>query len=196
MAAGSSSRLGRPKQLLPWGRRSLVRHVLDQIIGIDIQPILVVTGASADAVKAELPAEVTAIENSRWQEGLGSSIAAGLAAMVELEPDVSGVVIVLADQPMITHSHLRLLISSLSVEKSFPRPIVATSYNSGPGVPALFPSETFDLLYGLKGEGGAKDILRNRSSHVHCVKPDFDPTDIDTQEDFRQLTKQLSRTPS
>src|SRR5919202_6946675 len=100
LAAGASSRMGTPKQLLPYRGRSFVRHIVEVTIASVCQPIAVVLGANAERIKPEishLPVQI--VENQQWTEGMSSSIRAGLEALLTTNQNLDAVAIALCDQP-------------------------------------------------------------------------------------------------
>jgi molybdenum cofactor cytidylyltransferase len=157
LAAGSSSRMGQPKQLLPYDGESLVRRSARLGLLSGCFPVTVVLGANHLLIGTELedlPVFVT--ENPDWEAGMASSIRAGLAHTLHVLPTVAAVIIALCDQPLITPAFLHGLTEVFTaVEK----PIVATRYGNTTGVPALFGRELFDALEQLTGRKGPASSL-------------------------------------
>lgn len=183
LAAGEARRMGQPKQLLPLGSGTLLSHAVDIAYETGFAPILVVVGANAEAVQAAIAARpVEIVRNTLWRTGMGSSVAAGVRYHQQLGADSAAIAILLADQPLITASHLkqmrRLLIDSGA-------PAVAAEYNGTAGVPAFFRRQLLSQLAALTGEGGAKALLRD-SKTARFLLPEA-ATDIDTPEDFSNL---------
>src|SRR5690349_1659589 len=158
LAAGGSSRMGRPKQLLDYQGQPLLRHSVEQALGSVCRPVRVVLGADAEACRAaiaDLPVEF--VVNEGWAEGMGSSIRRGVAALLAASDHPEAVVIALCDQPLITSAFLDAMVR-LHVERR--APMVAASYDDRPGVPALFARSWFPRLAALDSQAGAKALLQ------------------------------------
>ncbi len=179
LAAGGSSRLGRPKQLLPYLGRTLVEHAARTALASAAAEVVVVVGAEARAVREALRGlRVRIVENGDWASGMGGSIARGVAA---LGSGTEAVVVALGDQPRITPSHLRTLAERVSED----RPIVASSYDGVAGAPCAFGRSEFGRLEALKGDQGARDLIRSGGETVEVVEFAGANVDIDTPEDVR-----------
>ena len=156
LAAGGSSRLGKPKQLLKFQSRSLIRIDADTLTNSLCRPIVVVLGAETDRSAfevADLPVGVCA--NGEWQTGMGSSIRSGLQHLLGNEPDLDAVVIALCDQPLVTAADIDSLITEFITTTS---PIVAARYGGIVGVPALFSKlflENFSVWTATKAPDGS-----------------------------------------
>ena len=179
--------MGQAKQLLPHRSGTLLSHSVDIARDAGLHPLIVVVGANADAVQAAVAAKpVEIVRNSKWQTGMGSSIAAGVRYHQQLQADSAAIAILLADQPLITANHLlqmrRLLLDSGA-------PAVAAEYNGSPGVPAFFRRQLLPQLAALTGEGGAKPLLRDGKT-ARFPLPEA-ATDIDTPEDFSKLEQRF-----
>lgn len=183
LAAGAATRMGRLKQLLPYGGGTLVGHAVEQAIGAGFNPVIVVTGsenASVQEAIRELSVEI--VFNEAWQLGMGSSIVAGLERAQTYRP--AAVAILLADQPLVTTRHLKEMSQLLQEDGT---KIVAAEYNRTLGVPALFKSEMFEELLSLAPEAGARHILRSRTEHSTAYLMPEAGVDIDTPEQFAAL---------
>ncbi len=182
LAAGGSRRLGRPKQLVELAGEPLVRHCVRRALAAAVQGAIVVVGAQAEAVLAalrDLPVRI--VINARWDEGMSTSIQAGVEALAD---DAQGVLIVLADQPFVPVEHLQALVSAWRAQ---PRAIVATAYDDGEGVPAIFPRSRFEDLRALHGDTGARRVLRARAAEVIGIACPQAAIDIDTEADLQRL---------
>jgi molybdenum cofactor cytidylyltransferase len=189
LAAGGSTRMGRPKQLLDYHGRPLLRHSVEQALDSHCRPVIVVLGSDAEACAAVLhglpPIVVTAI-NEDWMLGMGSSIRVGLAALQERAPDARAVVIALVDQPLITPAFLdRLARVHLDQEAA----MVAASYDDQPGVPALFARSLFPKLAALDVHAGAKALLQGAGSELVTIPAPQAAIDVDTPEDYARLLR-------
>ncbi len=180
LAAGKSSRMGRPKQLLPVLGRTLVEHTAQVALNSGAEEVLVVLGAESERVKESLSgSSVKTVANPNWEAGMGGSISAGI---VQLSDSVETVVIVLGDQPLITPAHLCKLASAAN-------PIAATSYCGILGAPCAFTRSEFPELRALDGDQGARDLIRDRNPSI--VPFDAANCDIDTIEDYRSFIEHL-----
>lgn len=195
LAAGGSTRLGRPKQLLMYRGRTLLRHAVEQALASRARPIVVVLGADEARCQEELTGlaatDVVIASNPDWAVGMGSSIHTGVATLIARAPEVQGALILLCDQPLVTASVLDTLIAR---HAEAPGATIAASYADEPGVPALFPRARFDELTRLDGASGAKRLLRASGATgatgdtglitVPC--PDA-AIDVDTLADYEAL---------
>ncbi len=180
LAAGSSSRLGLPKQLLQLDGRSLLRRITETALGFHPAEVLVVLGFESDRMKHELDdLPVRMILNPAWQEGIASSIRCGIGA---LPRSVEAALVTLCDQPFIPSSHLMQLITACSPE----HPIAATAYEPSPSVPACFSRSVFPELVGLSGDSGAKRIIGKHLREVTAISCPEASIDIDTLTDYRK----------
>lgn len=185
LAAGGSSRMGMPKQLLIYQDKSLLQHAVNAALETTIRPVIVVTGCDNDVLKKEIEgmnAEV--VENKRWQEGISSSLHCGLVAAQKIRADIDGIIFMVCDQPYITKS---VLNSLLQVQHATGLPIVASSYEDILGTPALFHKIFFDDLMKLKGDAGAAKLIKQHEEQVSSVSFPKGITDIDTREDYEAL---------
>ncbi len=136
LAAGGSTRMGSPKQLLPIGDHSLIRHVVDVAISAGCSPIRVVLGAQSETIikQLEIP-NVEILLNPDWSHGIGTSIRAGMA---HLPPTIDAILILLCDQPLITPDHLRALIAAHEQQQ---KPLCACLYpDTSAGPPRSSPN--------------------------------------------------------
>ncbi len=178
--------MGQSKQLLAFRGEALVERAVREAGEAGFAPIVVVIGAGAQAIRDKLAAErIFLVENERWQTGMGSSIAAGIQFLRDLETDAAAIAILLADQPLIVASHLREMRSIFSRAGGA---IVAARYNGALGVPALFKRALFGALAALDGETGARSLLRNPEYNVVPYDLPEAAVDIDTPEDFATLS--------
>ena len=182
LAAGSSSRFGSTKQAVLLDGIPLVRRAIDTAVTVCDNRVLAVIGHDADAVLVAIGSEPCFIAvNEDHGKGLGSSIATAARAC---RRHADALLLLLADQPLITPQHLRALIDTWSGADNV---IVASSYLGTEGPPVLFPSGAFEALESLTGDRGAHTLFRDSCFTLKTVP--FDPagTDIDTPEDLAAL---------
>lgn len=182
LAAGGSRRLGRPKQLIEFAGEPLVRQCARRALMAAPQGVIVVVGAQAEAVLAalrELPVRI--VLNAEWEEGMSTSIHAAIDALPD---DTQGALIMLADQPFVPVEHLWALVSAWRTQ---PQAMVATAYDDGKGVPAVFPRARFAELRALRGDSGARRVLRARAAGVIGIDCPQAAIDIDTEADLERL---------
>lgn len=185
LAAGASTRLGFPKQLVVHEGEPLVRRIASAAVDAGANPVVVVLGANSELVEPALSglAAVTTVVNRKWSDGLATSLAAGLAEVFK-DDACDGVLVVLADQPLIDAAALRRLLAAFEGE----RRIVASTYDGTVGVPAVFGREHADELMRLKGDTGAGSWIRHRLDEVTRVPLGAAAFDIDTTSDLAQGT--------
>jgi molybdenum cofactor cytidylyltransferase len=162
----------------------MVRRIAMAAVEAGASPVVVVLGANAEMIAPVLLglASVTTVVNRQWSNGLASSLATGLSAVLEDTP-CDAVLVTLADQPHVNAAALRRLIAAFDGE----RRIVASAYDNTMGVPAVFAREHVDALMRLTGDAGAGAWLRSRPSEVTCVPLDLAALDIDTLSDAAHL---------
>jgi xanthine dehydrogenase accessory factor len=180
LAAGGSRRLGRPKQLVEIAGRSLVRRAAETALAIGAGSVHVVAGAELLRVRTalgDLPIDV--VVNDAWKEGIASSIRAAIDALERRDRPVETLILMLCDQPGVTSDVLRRLNDAYRATRA---PVVASRYPEGPGVPALFHAELFPALKSLRGDAGARQLIRGLDRDVVTI-PFALPDDIDTPAD-------------
>jgi CTP:molybdopterin cytidylyltransferase MocA len=194
LAAGGSTRLGVPKQLVLHEGRPLVVRAVDAALRAGTKPVVVVLGADADAVRAilsDLP--VVQAFNARWADGMGTSVAEGLRAIIEHAPALRGVLITLADQPLVDDAALGRLLAMWSEADTSPEDggahvtIAAAAYAGTLGVPAIFGRAHFDSLRSLAPGTGAASLLRAADACVLRVPMPEAVMDIDSPVDLDRL---------
>lgn len=181
LAAGGSSRLGQPKQLVEFDGKTLIRRSGEMLVNSVCKPISVVLGAEIEGSSRELEGlDISVCINDLWKVGISSSIKAGLRHLLGLEPELDAVVIVLCDQPYVTSGDINRLAAEFRLGGSS---IVASGYDGVAGVPALFSRGMFDQLFMLEGDEGARYLVR-RSESVATVPVDGAAFDVDTPYDL------------
>lgn len=187
LAAGKSSRLGQPKQLLPFKGKSLLKHVV-QVARQISEKVFVVIGSDKKRMEAEIKNEaVDIVFNEAWEEGMASSIRCGLAAVTEKIQDLNSVIFMVCDQPFVTTGLLQNLIREK--EKSG-KNIVASAYAEIAGTPVLFDKSVLPELMELQGDIGARKIIVKNKDRVATIDFPLGKVDMDTAEDYRKLLLQ------
>ncbi|MGH2628165.1 MAG: nucleotidyltransferase family protein, partial [Anaerolineales bacterium] len=181
LAAGGSSRLGRPKQLVPWRGRALVRHAAQTALDAGLTPVAVVTGAGATAVGDELGGQaVEIVYNPRWEAGQSTSVRAGVEAV---SGRVEGVCFLLADMPRVPPD---LIQRELDTYRRTLCPIVAPWAGGRWANPVLFDRAVFEDLLSLRGDRGGRALF----DRYPVLRIEWDESillDIDTPGDLEQL---------
>ncbi|MEA2563427.1 MAG: xanthine dehydrogenase accessory factor [Acidobacteriota bacterium] len=185
LAAGSSSRMGSPKQILQFQGKSLLRHAALAALGAGCSPVIVVTGAYAELSRRELEGlDVREMLNPHWETGMASSIGAGLEGLLGADPDAAAAVLMLCDQPHITAGVISGLAAAHRVTG---KPVIASTYGGSFGVPALFGRSLFAELARLEGGAGAKQVIKRYASEAHFLPFRGGEVDVDTRDDFARL---------
>ena len=186
LAAGKSSRMGRPKQLLLWKGQPLLRHVAEVALSMPQASVHVVLGANQELVAPSLHGLALKLcKNECWHEGMGSSVRAGVHAVLDEQPATAAVLILLCDQPLITAELLQEMIRRHQEGAE----IVAASYRETLGVPALFGASLYPELLALQGDQGAKKIIQRHQEQTVVVPFPEAGLDLDTFEDYEQAAK-------
>lgn len=182
LAAGASSRIGKPKPLLPWKGEPFIRHVVRTAIGAGLSPIVLVTGADGDLVRETVKDfPLTVVDNLEWVSGQASSVKLGVNS---LPGEVGGAVFLLVDQPQIPITLVRALIQRHAENLS---PIVAPLIDKQRGNPVLFDRITFPDLLKLEGDIGGRGLFSGYSIDWVEWHGTEALLDVDTDEDFRRL---------
>ena len=188
LAAGASSRMGQPKQLLSFRGKSLLRRSVDTALQTDCGPVVVVLGSNAERITPELDGlPVTVVLNAEWDHGPGTSVRAAVKHL-ESDSSVTGVVFLLCDQPFVDVHHMRKLIAASEATRL---PMVASGYGGTCGVPALFDRSCFKLLRTLNLSVGAKQVLNRNFDAVALVPFPNGEVDLDTPADYARYEEKL-----
>ena len=187
LAAGGSTRLGSPKQLLAYGEKSLLRGAAESVLATPCTPVLVILGSGAEGLQDELDGLRTIIKvNPEWGKGMGTSVRLGVETLDALAPGLDGVLLTLCDQPSVESGALGRLLAAFERAAS-PTALVAAAYNGTVGVPAVFGRAYFDALCTLPDDTGAKPVLmKHRASVIQVPLPEA-VTDIDTREQYERF---------
>jgi molybdenum cofactor cytidylyltransferase len=186
VAAGSSSRLGQPKQLVLIDGEPLLQRAVRCAPEAGAAPVFAVLGAHRELIEKAVDfGAATVVVNDDWEEGLASSIRAGVKAVQDDAPTAEGILLMTCDQPKVSTIHLHRLIQ-MSYAQSDPTAIAST-YGGTRGIPAIFPRQAFRELLALRGDKGARALLAQPPWPVIGVPLEGGEIDIDRPEDLTQL---------
>ncbi|PZM81443.1 MAG: nucleotidyltransferase family protein [Candidatus Melainabacteria bacterium] len=178
LAAGASRRFGSPKQLALVGNLTLVEHIQTVLLGSSVDEVSVVVGSSAEAIEPYILPGAKVWHNEQWDEGIAASIRC--AAQYAAETQASHLFLFACDQPFVTPC---LVDKIVNLSKFDPDKIIACKYGDSVGVPALFPNNYFELLRSLRGDSGAKSIIKKAAGTVFVEFPQG-VTDVDYPSDL------------
>ena len=189
LAAGNSSRLGQPKQLLGYKNSTLLKNTIAEAFLVPDVVIMVVTGANNKLIEEELdPSRIKICFNSDWETGMSSSIVKGLNGLLQLYPDCQNCIFAVCDQPYVSS----LVFENLIQEKNKKgKGIVASAYSGTLGTPVLFDKKYFTELAALEGQEGAKKIINRFLEDTASVPFEKGNIDIDTEDDYNKLISEL-----
>ncbi len=187
LAAGASTRMGTPKQLLVVDGQPLVVRAVRAALASEAWPVVVVLGAHAEKIRpllSRLPVLIAL--NSAWAEGLATSIRVGVATLQQFSRQLDGALFALCDQPAFSADTVARLVAA---QRAGGRSIVAARYQGKPGAPALFLREHFSALSVLTGDEGARQLLNDQPERVSAIDLPVLGVDLDTPADYASLTK-------
>lgn len=178
LAAGASRRFGSPKQLALIGNVTLVEHIQTVLLGSSVDEVCVIVGSSAEAIRSYILPGAKVLHNEQWDEGIAASIRC--AAEYAAQTKSSHLFLFACDQPFVTPC---LLDKIVGLSKFDPDKIVACKYGDSVGVPALFPNNYFEVLSSLRGDSGAKSIIKRAAGAIFVDFPEG-ATDVDCPSDL------------
>jgi molybdenum cofactor cytidylyltransferase len=182
LAAGSSTRMGTPKQLLTIQGKSLIRRLGEVAIASQAHPVVVVLGAYAEQIQPELcDLPIHVIHNAHWSDGMSTSIRCGIQFLETLPMQLTAVILTVCDQPFLSTAVIDQLLAAYHAGD---RAIIASEYMQTVGVPALFSRPFFPILSALNGTEGAKKVIRNYDEQVYRIPFPEGAIDLDTPEDY------------
>ena len=186
LAAGPSSRLGHPKQLVTLSDgRTLLQKTIDEFRNSNLEGVLTVLGANQEKIlkhSEEFLGQF--IANPNWKLGMESSLNAGVSHLIENHPSLQGILIGVCDQPFLSKEHLNLLLAEFATNTI---QIVASRYAGTVGVPAVFSSDLFDELIAVDNSKGARVLLQKYRTQVLGIDFEKGEIDIDKSEDLYHL---------
>lgn len=182
LAAGASTRMGFPKQLLELAGQPLLVRAVEAALASSAWPVVVVLGAHAEKIRPSLALlPVLIAENPAWAEGMAASIRAGITTLRQFSRALDAAVIALGDQPAFSAGVIARLVAE---QQRSGRTIVASRYARRQGAPALFLRTHFPTLAALTGEEGARALLNGDPQHVATVDLPELALDVDTPADY------------
>ncbi|MFB3387506.1 NTP transferase domain-containing protein [Flavobacterium sp. LAR06] len=189
LAAGNSSRLGQPKQLLGYKDSTLLKNTIAEAFLVQDAAMIVVTGANKQLIEEELdPSRIKVCFNPDWETGMSSSIVKGLNALLHVYPNCENCIFAVCDQPYVSSLVFENLIQEHSKTG---KGIVASSYAETLGTPVLFNKKYFTELAALQGQEGAKKIINRFLEDTASVSFEKGSVDIDTEDDYNKLISEL-----
>lgn len=185
LAAGASTRMGRPKQLLQFRGRSFLRHATEIALASVCEPVVIVLGANAALIYEEVKTlPVVVVENQEWQQGMGSSIKVGINVIDHCSNNTDGVILLLCDQPFIDVNIINQLVKTFYANN---KQIIASQYAQTLGVPALFGRQFFSELMNLDASSGAKQLIQKYINLVVPIPFEMGIVDIDTPQEYERI---------
>ncbi|MXV16070.1 nucleotidyltransferase family protein [Hufsiella ginkgonis] len=185
LAAGDSSRLGSPKQLLGIRDTTLLNHTVAVAAGLKEAALALVLGAFADQLLPRIAvSRAIIVHNNGWEEGIASSIRTGLAVLTDYLPGLDAVIFMVCDQPFVTTELLEHLVDAATCND---KGMVVSRYAGAHGVPALFKSKYFEDLRNLQGDTGGGQLFARYAGDLLFVDFDNGDIDIDTPQDYDKL---------
>ena len=186
LAAGASTRLRQPKQLLKLNGETLLHRTVRLAQQAGCNPVFVVLGFEAARMQQELNGlEANPVINQNWPSGMGSSLRAGIAAAMKESPQPQKILALLCDQPTLSAEILSKLLETSAKAKSL---ITASSYAGRFGVPAIFDKQLYPDLLKVAGDQGARSVIQRYLNQTSLVEFPGGVIDIDTPEDLANLT--------
>jgi len=185
LAAGASSRMGAPKQLIAIDGKPLLVRAVEAALATPAWPVVVVLGANAGAIRPVLaPYPVLVVENEAWSEGMAASIRAGIQTLQQFSRHTDAALLALCDQPAFSATTIERLVAA---QRSTGRSIVAARYAGRHAAPALFLRKHFSDLAALTGESGARQLLNEPAEPVASIDLPELAVDLDTPADVAAL---------
>lgn len=188
LAAGASTRMGQSKQRLPWKAGTLLNHAIGTARSSGVSSVTAVLGADEEENRNTISQEkVNIVSNPLWENGMGSSLKAGLRNVIQSSPKAKAILVMVCDQPLVTAEHLRSLITDL--DKPGVKAVVSR-YAGTTGVPAVFAASLFDSILNMDDAQGAKKIIQHLTEK-ELVEIDLKggEIDLDTYDQYLKYKK-------
>lgn len=182
LAAGNSSRLGRPKQLIKWNQSTLLNNTILQAQLVQNADVFVTLGGNQNVIKDSIPERIPIFIHADWSNGMGSTIAYSIKQIAHNKYE--GIILSVCDQPYISKEIFIKLIEAFNKGK---KSIITSQYQSSKGPPTLFSKVYIDELLKLKGDDGAKKIVNQNIASVESISFGQGELDIDTENDLKKL---------
>jgi len=190
LAAGSSTRMGLSKQLLPWGNTTLIEYQIRKLIKTG-NPVNVVLGHNANLIIPVIEEYAVSIFiNNNWEKGMGSSISLGIGQISGKYPDAEGVLITLLDQPLIQTFYFETMLDTF--QPGTQQILVSRSDTGWTGVPVLFDKCYFKDLSELKNEEGAKKIIQHYKENMIILEAGEILEDMDTHQNYQLMLNKFT----
>jgi molybdenum cofactor cytidylyltransferase len=187
LAAGSSSRLGYPKQLVTFRGIPLLQGSIDVAESLEFDTKILVLGAKEDEINKKIGRRnFEVVINENWEEGMSTSIKVGISEALKFEKELEHILILLSDQPLVTKEKIKELIR---VQIDSKKQATFSEYAGDIGVPAIFSREIFSDLKKLKGDQGAKKLIYDKNFQFGTVKFKNGNFDVDTTADVELLKR-------
>jgi molybdenum cofactor cytidylyltransferase len=187
LAAGSSSRMGEPKQLMIYKNKTFLQHIIGEAKNAGLEPVICVTGYQSELITKSITGMgASIVYNALWSEGMGTGISAGIKQV--LNSDVDAVILAVSDQPYVSSD---LFGTMVKWKDQSGKGIVACTYAGTLGTPVLFSKDYFNRLQLLNGNQGAKNIVKINLPDVCPVEFEKGNIDIDTKADYENLISEI-----
>ena len=191
LAAGASSRMGAPKQLLLVDGKTLIKRVCDTAMGTPCHPIVLVLGANGNLIRKETERmPITVIDNPQWENGMSSSIKMGLAGAYMTEKAIEAVIFLTVDMPYVSTELINKMIEKAKSDEKIE--IVACKYQNQMGIPVLFKRSLFTNLLELSGDEGAKKVVIKNKDKTAFIDFPGGKLDLDTVEEYRNFVSKYN----
>lgn len=186
LAAGASSRMGAPKQLLLVDGKTLIKRICDTAMDTPCHPIVTVLGANRNLIRKETERmPITVIDNPQWENGMSSSIKMGLAGAYMTEKNIEAAIFLTVDMPYVSAELINKMIEKAESNEKIE--IVACKYNSQMGIPVLFKRSLFTDLLELTGDEGAKKVVIKNKDKTAFIDFPEGKLDLDTIDEYRNF---------
>ena len=186
LAAGASSRMGAPKQLLLVDGKTLIKRICDTAMDTPCHPIVAVLGANRNLIRQETERmPITVIDNPQWENGISSSIKMGLAGAYMTEKAIEAAIFLTVDMPYVSAELINKMIEKAKSDEK--TEIVACKYDSQMGIPVLFKRTLFTDLLELTGDEGAKKVVMKNKDKTAFIDFPEGKLDLDTIDEYRNF---------